>query len=263
MSKSLGLALGCGGVRGMAHVGILVALEEAGITPDYITGCSIGAVVGACYASGMSAHEIRDITLNLKSRDIVDFGPAFLSRMALMRTKKVEELFLKYLGDILLEDMNIPFKCVATDLLSGKLHIFENGPAALAVQASCTIPGVFKPVALDGKLLVDGGCLCRVPTKLVKDMGAEVVVAVDILANINQPVDSIGSLMTLMLRVYDLMDAQQTEMRNRLEGNIADLLLEPEINNLSPYSIKDLDKTYETGYKLGKEYVPKIAALIE
>lgn len=263
MSKTLGLALGCGGVRGMAHVGILVALEEEGIKPDYITGCSIGAVIGGCFASGMSAHEIRDITLNLKSRDIVDFGPAFLSRMALLRTKKVEELFSKYLGDVLIEDMKIPFKCIATDLLSGKLHVFDKGRAALAVQASCTIPGVFRPVEFENKLLVDGGCLCRVPTKLVKDMGAEVVVAVDILANINQPVDKIGSLITLMLRVYDLMDAQQTAMRSQIEGKIADLCLEPEINNLSPYSIKDLDKTYEVGYKLGKEYVKQIAELIK
>ncbi len=263
MSKSLGLALGCGGSRGMAHVGILVALEEEGITPDYISGCSIGAVVGGCYAAGMSAHEIRDITINLKSRDIVDFAPAFLSRMALLRTKKMEELLSTYLGDMLIEDMKIPFKCVATDLLSGKAHVFDSGNAALAIRASCTIPGVFRPVETEGKLLVDGGCLCRVPTKLVKDMGADVVVAVDILATIDRPVESIGSLLGLMLRVYDLMDAQQTSMRRRLEGDIADLLLEPEINDLSQYSIKDLDKTYETGYKLGKEYAPKIAELIK
>ncbi len=263
MSKSLGLALGCGGSRGMAHVGILVALEEEGIKPDYITGCSIGAVVGGCYAAGISAHEIRDITLNIKSRDIVDFGPAFLSRLALLRSKKVEELFSRYLGDVKIEDMKIPFKCVATDLLSGKLHVFGSGPAALAVQASCAIPGVFKPVEYKNKLLVDGGCLCRVPTKLVKDMGAEVIVAVDILANINSPVSEIGSLITLMLRVYDLMDSQQTAMRRRLEGDIADILLEPDIKDLSQYSIKDLEKTYDIGYKLGKEYAPKIAALID
>lgn len=247
----------------MAHVGIMVALEEEGIKPDFITGCSIGAVVGGCYAAGMSAREIRDITLNLKSRDIVDFGPGFLSRMALLRTKKLEEIFESYIGDLKIEDMKIPFKCVATDLISGKLHVFGSGNAALAIRSSCTIPGVFKPVEFEDKLLVDGGCLCRVPTKLVKEMGADVVVAVDILANINQPVEGIGSLITLMLRVYDLMDAQQTAMRKRLEGDIADILLEPDIKDLSQYAIKDLDKTYGIGYKLGKEYAPKIAALLQ
>lgn len=263
MSKTFGLALGSGGSRGIAHIGILVALEEAGIKPDYITGCSMGAVVGGCYAAGISAHEIRDIALRLKPRDILDIGPSLLTRMSLLRSKKVEELLGEYLGDTLIEDMSVGFKCVATDLISGKLHVFERGSAALAVQASCAIPGVFRPVELDGMLLVDGGCLCRVPVKTVKDMGADVVVAVDVLSNVSQPIEKVGNVLSLMLRVFDLMDANQTDMRSRIEGDIADIVLKPVIDNVSQYAIKDLDNTYEVGYELGKSYVEKIRALID
>ena len=262
MSKTLGLALGSGGSRGIAHIGILVALEEAGIKPDFISGCSIGAVVGGCFSAGISAHEIRDIALRLKTRDIIDICPSFRSRMALLRSKKVAELLYDYLGDKQLEDMPVRFRCVATDLISGKLHVFERGPAAVAVQASCAIPGVFRPVEHEGMLLVDGGCLCRVPVKSVKDMGADVVVAVDVLSNVAQPIEKVGNLLNLMLRVFDLMDAHQTDMRSRLEGDITDIVIKPVIESVSQYTVKDLDKIYEVGYNLGKKYVDRIKHLI-
>lgn len=263
MSKTLGLALGSGGGRGIAHIGILVALEEAGIKPDFISGCSIGAVVGGCYAAGLSAHEIRDIALRFKPRDIVDIGPSLLSRKSLLRSKKVEDLLAEYLGNTLIEDMSVGFNCLATDLISGKLHVFKSGKATLAVQASCAIPGVFRPVELDDMLLVDGGCLCRVPVKTVKDMGADVVVAVDVLSNVAQPIEKVGSILNLLLRVFDLMDANQTDMRSHIEGDIANVVIKPVIDSVSQYAIRDLDKTYEVGYSLGKQYVDKIRALIQ
>lgn len=263
MSKTLGLALGSGGSRGIAHIGILVALEEAGIKPDYITGSSMGAVVGGCYCAGISAHEIRDIALRLRTRDIIDIGPSFMSRMALLRSKKVAELLYDYIGDVLLEDMPVRFRCVATDLLSGKLHVFEKGSAAVAVQASCAIPCVFRPIEHEGMLLVDGGCLCRVPVKAVKDMGADVVVAVDVLSNVSQPIKKIKNILGLVLRVFDIMDAHQTDMRNLIEGDIADIVIKPVIENVSQYAIKDLEKTYEIGYSLGKKYVDEIRTLIK
>lgn len=263
MSKTLGLALGSGGARGIAHIGILVALEEAGIKPDFVTGCSIGAVVGGCYCSGISAHEIRDIALRLRTRDIVDICPSLISRKSLLRSKKVEDLLFEYLGNIRIEDMPVPFRCLATDLISGGLHIFDKGKATLAVQASCAIPGVFRPVELDDMLLVDGGCLCRVPVKTVKDMGADVVVAVDVLSNVSQPIEKVGNVLSLLLRVFDLMDANQTDMRNQIEGGIANIVIKPVIDSVSQYSVKNLDKIYEVGYSLGKKYVDKIRALIK
>lgn len=262
MSKTFGLALGSGGSRGVAHIGALLALEEAGIRPDYIAGCSMGAVVGGCFAAGMRAEQIRDIVLQLKARDLLDVSPGFVSRMSILRTKKLETLLSDYLGDKKIEDMQIPFCCIATDLYSGKLKVFTKGLASVAIQASGTIPCVFKPVRYNDMLLVDGGCLCRVPVKQVKEMGAEVVLAIDALVNTYQPVQNVGNILELVLRVFDIMDSQQTEMHNRIDGDIADITLKPELKDMSQYAIKDLDKAFDEGYKLCKEKIGEIRKLI-
>ena len=263
MSKTLGLALGSGGARGVAHVGFLVAIEEEGIKPDYIAGCSMGAVVGGCYASGLPATQIRDVLLKLKKRDIIDVSAAPLSKMSVLRSKKVRDLLVKNIKVKNLEDFPVPFRCVATDLLSGTLHIFDKGEAALAIQASSTIPAVFRPVKFENKLLVDGGCLNRVPVSVVKQMGADVVVAVDVLKNAARPVDSVHNILTMILRVFDIMDAHNTALTRKIEGDICDLLLEPEMKGMSQYLIKDLPRAYDEGYALGKENAFKIKELLK
>lgn len=261
MSKTLGLALGSGGSRGVAHAGFLQAIEEAGIKPDYITGCSMGAVVGGCYASGMTTEEMRKIIKNIKKRDLIDVSPS-ISQMSLLRGKKMRDLLLEHLKVKNIEDFPIPFKCVATDLLSGSLHVFDKGEAALAIQASGSIPAVFRPVKFEDKLFVDGGCLCRVPVKAVKEMGADVVVAVDVLKNCAEPVEKLDNILNMILRVFDVMDNNNTvNMRDR-EGHLCDLWLEPELKGMSQYVIKDLDRIYEEGYVLGKQNVQKIKELI-
>lgn len=262
MKKTLGLALGSGGARGVAHVGFLQALDEAGIRPDYIAGCSMGAVIGACYAKGMSAAEIKEIVLKIKARDLIDLTPALISKMAILRSKKVRDLFVEYLGGIRIEEMKIPFKCVATDLYSGKLHVFDHGDASIAVQASSTIPGVFRPIEYEGKMFVDGGCLCRVPVRVVKEMGADVVVAVDVLKNAAKPVDKVTNILSMVLRVFDIMDTHITSLTREIEDGLCDLLLEPEMVGLSQYEIKDLDKAYDEGYEAGKDNIDRIRELL-
>ena len=264
MSKTLGLALGSGGSRGVCHAGFLLALEEKGINPDYIAGCSMGAVVGGCYASGMSAAEMKQFVTMFKPRDIMDINPtAVITKMSILRSKKIRDLLVTHIGTHDIKDMKIPFKCVATELYSGKLHIFEEGDAALAVQASSTVPTIFRPVAIDGKLFVDGGCLCRVPVKIVKDMGADVVIAVDALENAAEPVDKVHNIVTMVLRIFDIMDANQTSQMRQLEDGICDLLIEPDMAGLSQYAIKDALKAFEAGYAAGKENIQKIKQLLE
>lgn len=262
MSKTLGLALGSGGARGVAHAGFLTALEEEGIKPDYIAGCSMGAVVGGCYASGMPLDEIKKAALSLRTRDLVDVSPSIVSKMSLLRGRKMLKLLLKHIRVEKLEDMPIPFRCVATDLYSGKLHVFERGSAATAIQASSSIPTVFRPVKAEGTLFVDGGCLCRVPVKVVKEMGADVVVAVDALANTAERVDDLHNIFSLILRVFDIMDDHQTEQSRLLEGGICDLIIAPEMKGMSQYEIKNLDKAFDEGYAAGKEYSGRIKELI-
>lgn len=263
MRKTLGLALGSGGSRGVAHAGFLLALEEEGIKPDYIAGCSMGSVIGGCYASGMTAAEMKDVILNIKARDIVDVSAAVISKMSILRSKKMRDLLVEHVGKVNLEDMPIAFRCVATDLLSGKLHVFHKGSAVAAIQASSTLPTVFRPVKIGDKLFVDGGCLCRVPVKVVKEMGADVVVAVDVLKNAAEPVDKVHNIITMVLRIFDIMDTNQTEQARALEKGMCDLLLEPEMKGMSQYVIKDLDKAYAEGYETGKANIGRIKKLLK
>lgn len=262
MSKTLGLALGSGGARGIAHAGFIQALEEEGIKPSYIAGCSMGAVVGGCYASGMTIDEIREVVLKLKKRDIFDVQPSIL-QMSLLKSKKMRNLLVRYCKVRNIEDFPIKFKCVATDLLSGTVHVFDKGEAALAIQASSTIPSVFRPVQIEKKFLVDGGCLCRVPVKIVKGMGADVVVAIDVLKNCSEPVDKLNNILEMMLRVFDVMDARQTSLIKERDKDLFDLWLEPEMKGMSQYEIKDLDRAFEEGYELGKANVEKIKELLK
>lgn len=263
MSKKLGLALGSGGARGVAHAGFLMALEEEGIKPDFIAGCSMGAVVGGVYASGVSPEKMYGIVKKIRRRDIVSINPAALTQMSLLRSGKVRDLLTENLAKKNIEDFPIKFSCVATDVLSGKMHIFDKGDATVAIQASSTIPAVFRPVRLEDKLLIDGGCVCRVPIKVVKEMGADVVVAVDVLKNCSEPVSDVKSIVNMVLRVFDIMDAQNSALRYERDKRLCDLLLEPEMKGMSQYVIKDLERAFEEGYLIAKNNMDKIKSLLD
>ncbi len=262
MSKTLGLALGAGGSRGVAHIGLLKALEEEGIRPDYICGCSMGSVVGACYAKGLSVKEMRDICFELKPLDIIDLNVNGLSQLGLLRSKKVQNLFLEYIGDITFDRLRIPFSCVVTDVLTGNLFWFKEGSVAIAVQASSAIPALFRPVEYKDMLLVDGCVKCRVPIRQVKEMGADVVIAHDVLYNTSQPVEKPKNMLTLLTRVFDIMDNNLTQRNYGDCEGLYDLLLEPEIEGMSQYVVKDLDFAYEEGYKNAKKNMDKIKRLL-
>lgn len=261
MKKKLGLALGSGGSRGAAHVGLLKALKEEDIEVYCIAGSSIGSVVGGAYASGMEVDEMLTLISEIKKWDLV--SPNFsLTQKAIFDTKKIHLLLKKYLRKEKIEDFPIKFACVATDVLSGKKHVFDSGDAALAIEASSAIPAIFKPVKFQDELLVDGGCVCRVPVREAKALGADVVVAMDVLKNTSQPVEKVSGLINMVLRVFDIMDAQNSAHQARLNEEVCDLLLEPEIKGLSQHKVKDLKRACEEGYALAKENMQRIKELI-
>ncbi len=262
MSKKLGLALGGGGARGVVHVGFIKALEEEGIKPYCISGTSMGAIVGGCYASGMTMEAVREALVKLRTFDIVDIEAMPFTRLSLLRSKKLQKLFLKYIGDATFDKLAVPYSCTAVDLYSGKLHVFNEGSLVTAVQASSCIPGVFRPVEYNGMLLVDGGVLCRVPVRQAKELGADVVVGVDAIKNSAYPVSKIPNMISMAMRVFEIIDTVNVRNERAAQDYPCDLLLEPEMEGLTQYSFKTTDKAYEEGYKLGKENAEKIAALI-
>lgn len=222
----------------------------------------MGAIVGGCYATGMSTDAVRDALLGLKALDIVDIDALPFTRLSLLRSKKLQKLFLKYIGDATFEGLKIPFSCTAVDLYSGKLYVFKEGSLVKAVQASSCIPGIFRPVEHEGMLLVDGGVLCRVPAAQVKQLGADVVVAVDVLGKLRHP-DKIGNIISLITRVYDIVEDKNAKSSRRSARKVTDLWLEPDMGDISQYQIKYQPAVYEAGYKTGKENAAKIRALLE
>ena len=261
MSKTLGLALGAGGTRGIAHIGFLKGLEEAGIRPDFISGSSMGSIVGACYSKGMTCDEMRDIALQLKTSDILDLSLMSFSKLGLLKCVKVRKLISGFLGDCTFDQLKIPFSCVAVDLKSGALKNFSSGGVVDAVLASSAMPSVFRPVEIDGMLLIDGGVLCRVPVKEVKKLGAEVVVAVDVLGKAEK-VEKVPNVISLITRVYDILDSKRTQTVRTKHRRKIDLWLEPEMDDVSQYKVKNIESAYEAGYRLGVENAQKIKQLI-
>lgn len=261
MAKKLGFALGSGGSRGVAHIGFLRAMEEEGIVPDYIAGTSMGSVVGACYAKGYTPTQMADIVKRLKFSDIFDLSINPFSNSAILRSQKMQKKLKEYLGGVRFNDLSIPFCCVATDLVSGKAKVFghdKRDKVWSAVAASSTIPSVFKPVEIHGIPYVDGGVVCRVPIEAVREMGAEVVVAVDVLGKVRQ-CDKKFNMISVISRVADISDSQMSEYRKKeLKPN---LYIEPDLGDMSQFKFKDIDKAIEAGYKTGKEYARKIKRL--
>lgn len=260
--KKLGLALGSGGARGVAHIGFLQALEESGIKPSFIAGSSMGSVVGACYAMGMRPKEMLNEVLNLKMKDIVDFSPAALKAGSLLKSKKLNATLSKYMGGVTFEDLRIPFKCVGTDVISGNEVIFSQGDLTTAVQASSSIPLFFQPVDYDDMLVCDGGVVCRVPVQTVRNMGAEAVIGVDVLGSLRE-IEEINGFIGYLMRLIDIYDCRITKSYNA--EHPADLFLAPELEDMSQYSIniEKMKFAYVQGYKIAKQHMDEIISLIK
>jgi NTE family protein len=177
---SIGLALGGGFARGIAHIGVLKVLEEENIPVRFIAGTSVGALIGAAYCSGVSSEELEKVAARVRFRD--------LARWTLSRYGFASNLrMLSFLNNLLkvktFEELRIPLAVTATDFASGEGVVFRSGPLADPVRASCAYPGVFLPVTVDGRLLVDGMLAHSLPTKPVREMGADRVIAVSLKSN--------------------------------------------------------------------------------
>jgi len=178
MKPRLGLVLGSGSARGWAHIGVIRALEEAGIRPDIVCGCSIGAFVGAAYADG-ELDKLEHWVAGLSWQDVLGLMDVGLNG-GLIKGEKLMAFFESHFVDVDMQALPLPFACVATDLESGREVWLRAGSVAAAVRASIALPGLFAPVARDGRLLVDGGLVNPVPVSLARALGADVVIAVDL-----------------------------------------------------------------------------------
>ncbi|MDO8676586.1 MAG: patatin-like phospholipase family protein [Candidatus Azambacteria bacterium] len=179
--KKVGLALGGGGAKGFAHVGIIKALEAAGINIDYIAGTSMGALIGGYYAATKNIKALEELSLGIKKSDIFPISEIIHMRNGvLFRGESIAKLLDHHLTGLKIEDCKIPFTSIATDVKNGDEIKLKSGNLVDAIRASIAIPMVFSPVEIDGRLLMDGGLSNPVPANIVREMGADVVIAVDV-----------------------------------------------------------------------------------
>lgn len=260
MANKIGFALGAGGSRGVAHIGFLKAMEENGIKPDFIVGSSMGAVVGACYAVGLSPDKMIEEVEKLKFSDIFDLSLNPIGSGALLRAKKVRKKLLKYFGDTKFGELKTPFNCVAVDLTAGKLRLFEDTDLVIdGVVASLSIPAVFRAPELHGTKLVDGGILCRVPVDEVRAMGSDVVLAIDVLGDV-RPSNKKFNLIGMVFRMQEIMDSALNKLM--IEKTKPDIYLTPELGEMAQFKFKDLRFAFDMGYKCGIENKDKIKEII-
>lgn len=177
MNKKIGLALGGGAMRGMAHIGVLSVLQSADIEVQYVAGASAGAIVGAFHCAGFDPAEMAYVASKLNWWNLT--RPVF-SQYALLSLDKLERLLINLLGDITFADLDIPLALATADMQTGEQIILDEGRLAPAICASCAIPGLFQPVSIGGRWLNDGGILNNLPVSVARQMGAEYVIASDV-----------------------------------------------------------------------------------
>ena len=178
-SGKVGLALGSGSARGWSHIGVIRALEEAGVTVDYIAGTSIGALVGAVYASGR-IDLLEDAVQQFSRKVILSLSDPVLPSSGLIDGVKIADFVHNYVLDMPIEELPLPLAIIATDLNTGDEVVLKDGNIVEAIRASISLPGIFKPVRKGDYLLVDGGLVNPVPVRTVREMGADFVIAIDL-----------------------------------------------------------------------------------
>lgn len=251
----IALVLGSGGARGYAHIGVIEVLEQQGIQPDFIVGTSAGSIVGSLYASGKSAQELRDIALNLKVKDVRDFK---IGLKGFFDGQKVEDFINMQVQDKPLEQMKIPMYVVATELKNGHKVVFNYGNTGQAVRASVSIPSMFIPTMIEGEEYVDGGLVSPVPVDVAKDLGADIVIAVNILA---QPV------YTETTNVWGLFNQNINIMQNHLaadELKHADIVIQPDLREKAHiFDVKTREYTMKVGQDAANERLNDIKTVLK
>ena len=177
--KKVALVLSGGAALGFAHIGVIKVLEKYNIPVDIVVGTSMGALIGAAYSAGYSADEMKKVASKFKTIDLFDFN--FFNNSGLFSGKGVMKTINRFLPDINIENLEKYYACVACDLLTEKEVVFKSGNLKDAVRASLSIPGFFVPVYMEDKVLVDGGVLNNLPEDVAMEMGADVIISVDVL----------------------------------------------------------------------------------
>ncbi len=244
----IGLALGSGGAKGFAELGAIKALEENGIKFDYISGASIGSIVGAFLANEYSATDI----LELLRR--IDYGEIKNLFMIKMDTAGMFKVIDRSIGNMNIEELKKPFKCTATNMDTGEEFVFDKGSVALALCASASYPPFFKPVVVDNQRYIDGAFTNSVPADLVKDMGADYIIGIDLSTHEKKE--------GVLSKIFPTFKSQVEEPWEK-GYTYSNVMLKPDLRNYSPVSFGAWHEMFDIGYDEAISKMPKILEEIE
>jgi NTE family protein len=254
----IGLALSGGAARGIAHVGVLRAFEEHNIPIHAIAGASAGALIGGCYAAGLAIDELEQMARRFRWRHTARFS---FSRLGLQSNAPMEKFLRRRLPITRFEELKIPFAAVVTDLQTGSPVVFrDSGDLAFAIRASACIPAVYVPVRNgDGRLLIDGGIVANLPISYARDLGADLIVAVDVNSDgirfFDQPRTALGVLAHTFVAVERIVSNQQRAS--------ADVLITPKVGHIRWDQTHRSEELLKIGYEAGVESISAIRNLIE
>jgi len=241
MDERWGLALSGGVARGIAHIGVLKALREHGMRPGYVAGTSSGSLVAALYAAGVPIERMEALAQEARWRDLVKLT---LPRQGLIKLGQIEKVLSKIMDIKDFSGLQLPLGVVACNIANGEKVVLRKGHLAQALQASCAIPGIFRPVRIADQLLVDGGLVENIPVKTCREMGAQHVLAVDV--NGFRPLNKEpSSLLEVMIHTVQILASRKAEE----EAADADIVLRPDVSELSPTDLEAAEIFMARGYK--------------
>lgn len=247
----VGLALGGGAAKGFAHIGVIKMLEANGIRPDVVSGTSAGSVVGALYASGMDAFQLQETAFSLDESRIRDVR---LFSGGVVQGQKLQDYVNQLVKNRPLDKLDKPFAVVSTQLETGQRTVFVRGNTGQAVRASSSVPGVFEPVEISGKHYVDGGVVSPVPVDAARQLGADVVIAVDISSKAS------GNNPEGMLNIVNQSISIMGQKLGEQELARADVVIRPKVNHIGATDFEQRDQAILEGERAALAAIPAIKA---
>jgi NTE family protein len=251
--RRLGLALSGGGMRGLAHIGVLQALEDSNIRANYISGTNIGSFAAALYAFGIPLKEIRRVG---KGMTPIKISKLKLSRYALFSNEELGRHIQDKIGKARIEDSLIPLAIMTVDIATGEKVVLRSGEVAPAVMASNAVPGLYRPVFIDGRMMMDAGIAEDVPISPLKTMGADVVVAVNLGAE--RQYKTPKDIIDIIFNAIDIAIDENTKLQVRQ----ADVLIEPRLSHFPRMDVRKVDALIAEGYRATKASIIKIKRLL-
>jgi len=248
-TKKIGLALSGGSVRGSAHLGVLEVLEREGIHPDYVAGTSAGSIVGAMYCSGMPLNEMKRLSKEIRWNKL---GRITRPGLGFFDISRLEDYMDKLLQSRSFDQLPVPFAAVAVDILRGQVVVLREGAVSRAVRASCSLPGTFTPLEEEDRLLVDGGLINNLPVSVVKEMGADYVIAVDLGSMKTKHPRPRNVLEMLNLSYYTLINFTHSE------ANLADCLIQPDVSRFNFIDFSQTQALIDEGRQAAKAAIPQL-----